>query len=327
MIHRLCKTLVLALPLWCAAGTTHAQETAFPARSVRIDSPFPAGSGPDAVARILAEKLQGYWNQSVVVDARPGANGVIAIDAARRAPADGYELVIVDNGHVTINPSLFSRLPYDMDRDLAPVALIFRVPFYITVGSNSTVKSVKDLIAEAKARPGTVSYGIPFVGSPAHLGNALFESMSGTKMVSVPFKETSQLFSSVSNGDVDWALGTFATTGPFVRGGKLKLLAVAADKRADTTPDVPTVAEVSGLRGYEVNAWVGVLAPKATPPAVLDRLNRDFNKALNDPGVRGKMLAIGIEPAAGSRSEFAQTIKDDTKKYSQLVKSSGIKVE
>jgi tripartite-type tricarboxylate transporter receptor subunit TctC len=299
----------------------------FPTHSVRITSPFPTGSGPDVVARILAEKLQSYWNQPVVVEARPGANGVIAIDAVKRAAADGHELVIVDNGHVTVNPSLFSKLPYDVDRDLAPVALVYRVPFFITVSTASPIQTVPDLIAAAKDKPGTLSYGTPFIGSPAHLGSALFEAMSGTKMNNIPFKETSQLFSSVASGDVTWALGTYATTGPLVRSGKLRLVAVAASKRTASNPDVPTVAEVARMPGYEVNAWVGMFAPKNTPAATLEKINADVNRALGDTEVRQKMMAIGNEPTPGPRAEFASVLREDTKKYAALVKSTGIKVD
>jgi tripartite-type tricarboxylate transporter receptor subunit TctC len=222
---------------------------------------------------------------------------------------------------------LFSKLPYDVDRDLAPVALVYRVPFFITVSTASPIQTVPDLIAAAKDKPGTLSYGTPFIGSPAHLGSALFEAMSGTKMNNIPFKETSQLFSSVASGDVTWALGTYATTGPLVRSGKLRLVAVAASKRTASNPDVPTVAEVARMPGYEVNAWVGMFAPKNTPAATLEKINADVNRALGDTEVRQKMMAIGNEPTPGPRAEFASVLREDTKKYAALVKSTGIKVD
>jgi len=304
-----------------------AQAQEFPSKPVRVTSPFPVGSGPDVVVRMLSEKLQSYWSQSVVVDTKAGANGVIAIDQTKRSNPDGHDLLILDNGHATIIPNLYKKLSYDVDRDLAPITLVMSVPFFVTTASDGPIKSVSDLISASKAKPGAISYGTPFIGSPAHLGSALFESMSATKMINTPFKETSQLFTSVANGNVTWALGTFATTGPFVRSGKLKLLAVGAPKRSSSAPDVPTVDEEAKFSGFEVISWVGLFAPIGTPPTTLDKINRDFARALNETDIRQKMMSMGIEATPSSRGDFSKVINQDTKKYGDLIKSTDIKVD
>ena len=307
--------------------TLSAQAQEFPSKPIRITSPFPVGSGPDVVVRILSEKLQSYWSQSVVVDTKAGANGVLAIDQTKRSNPDGHDLLILDNGHATIIPNLYKKLTYDVDRDLAPITLVMSVPFFVTTSSDGPIKSVADLIAVSKSKPGVISYGTPFIGSPAHLGSALFESMSGTKMINTPFKETSQLFTSVANGNVSWALGTFATTGPFVRSGKLKLLAVGASKRSSSAPDVPTVDEEAKFLGFEVISWVGLFAPIGTPSTALEKINRDFARALNETDIRQKMMSMGIEATPSSRGEFTKVISQDTKKYGDLIKSTDIKVD
>src|SRR5215212_3501818 len=199
-MKRILMACLIALPLAVAAQT-------FPTKTVRIISPYPTGAGPDTVARLLADKLAKSWGQQVIVEARPGGNGFIAIEAVKSGARDGHEIVMVDSGHVAVNPSLFKRLPYDVDKDFAPAALVYRTDFLIDV---------------AKKHPGRVSYGTPFVGSPSHLGSALLELRTGTQMIHVPFKETSQMTAAVANGDVGWTLTTLATAGPLVRAGKVK---------------------------------------------------------------------------------------------------------
>jgi tripartite-type tricarboxylate transporter receptor subunit TctC len=308
----------------CAAAAG-AQE--FPAKQVRILSPFPSGSGPDVVSRLLADKLSRSWSQQVIVEARPGGNGVIAIEAMKNGAKDGHDLVVVDNGHVTINPSLFKKLSYNVERDLAPASLVFRTPFFIAVSAAGPIKSVPDLIAAAKAKPGSVSYGTPFVGSPSHLGSALFESMTGTQMLHVPFKETAQLFNSIGTGEVTWGLGTLATTGPMVRAGKVRLVAVAAPQRLATHPDIPTVAEAGGPAGYEVTGWVAFFGPSSAPAANLEKINRDVNRALNESDVRERMTAVGFQPLTEPRDALVKLLQADTKKYAELVKRTGATID
>ena len=301
----------------------HASAQDFPTRTVRIVSPFPGGSGPDAAARVLAERLGRDWHQSVFVEPKPGAGGFLAVESVKNGAQDGHDLLIAENGLITISPSLFKKLPFDVDRDLAPAALFFRTPFFITVAANGPIQSTAQLIAAARAAPGMLTYGTPRVGSTPHLGSAQFEALTQTKMTHVPFKETTQLFTSVATGDVSWALGTVATTGALVRSGKLKLIAVAAPSRLSSHPDVQTVAESGGPNGYEVSAWVGLFARKGTPAATLDKIQRDVAKALAEPEVRDRLAAIGYEPVVASREEFAAVIRSDTRKNAELVARTG----
>lgn len=294
---------------------------------MRIITPYPSGTGPDTVARMIGEKIAKATNHPVVVDPRPGGNGFIAAEAVRKAPPDGSELLLVDNGHVAINPSLFSKLPYDVERDFAPVSLVFRTPFFVVVSSSSPFQSVADLISAAKAKPGEISYGTPFVGSPSHLGSAALEFQTGTRMIHVPFKETSQLWTSVATGEVTWSLGTVASTRAFVQSGRLKLLAIAATQRLPTQPNIPTVSELGGPAGYEVNAWVALLAPRATPPQVVQRLNGEVVKALQDKEIVERFSALGFESTPSTPAQLADLIRVDTRKYAEVVKRVGAKAD
>ena len=312
--------LLAALPTLVAAQT-------FPTKTVRIISPYPTGAGPDTVARLLADKLAKSWGQQVIVEARPGGNGFIAIEAVKKGAADGHDLVMVDSGHVAVNPSLFKRLPYDVDKDLAPAALIYRTDFLIAVSANGRYATVGQVIEAAKKQPGKVSYGTPFVGSPSHLGSALLELRTGTQMVHVPFKETSQMTAAVANGEVDWTLTTLATAGPLVRAGKVKFIGIAAKSRLAAAPEIPTVVEAGGPADYEVNAWVAWLAPKTTLAAAIATINRDVNRALGEPDVRERLATFGFTPLPSSPQALADLIRADTAKYAELVRKTGATID
>ncbi len=296
---------------------------AFPTKPVKFTSPYPSGSGPDVVTRLIADKLARYWNQTVTVEARPGANGFIAIEAVKRATPDAHELTVVDNGHVAIFPHLFKKIPYDVEKDLAPVALVYRTDFLVAVAAGGTIKTVGELIAAAKANPGKVSYGTPFVGSPSHLGSALLELMTGTQMLHVPFKETSQMVASVASGDVTWTLSTIATTGPMVRAGKVKLIGLAAKNRLASHPDIPTVLESGGPADYEVNGWVAFLTARGAPAESINAINRDVGRALGEPDVRERFAAFGFLPIPTSPQALTELIRSDSKKFGDLVRRTG----
>ena len=219
----------LATALGCVPQFASAQ--AFPSKPVRIITPFPVGGGPDGVARLVADKLSKSWGQPVVVENRPGGNGFIAIDAFKRGAKDGHDLIVLDNVHLAAYPSLFKKLPYDTAKDFDTLLPLFKTHFFFTVGTGSKYKTVADIVADAKARPGKLNYGSWSVGNPVHLGSELFESATGTQMEHVIFKETTQLYTSVSTGEIDFALGSAATAGPLYRAGKLRLLAFAGPQR------------------------------------------------------------------------------------------------
>jgi tripartite-type tricarboxylate transporter receptor subunit TctC len=310
--------LLIALPLAAAAQT-------FPTKTVRIISPYPTGSGPDTVARLLAEKLAKGWGQQVIVEARPGGNGFIAIDAVKKG--DAHDVVMVDNGHIAINPALFKRLPYDVEKDFQPAALIYRTDFLIAVAANSPYKTVGELISAAKANPGKISYATPFVGSPSHLGSALLEMRTGTQMLHVPFKETSQMVASVGNGEVTWTLTTLATGGALVRAGKVKVIAVAAKSRLAAAPDIPTVLESGGPADYEVNGWVAFLSPRAAPADAVAAINASVNRALAEPDIRERLATVGFTPLPSSIGELQKMIRADTAKFSELVRKTGATID
>jgi tripartite-type tricarboxylate transporter receptor subunit TctC len=321
MYKRLFLGFGAAMGLAIVSGQVASQT--FPTQPVRIISPFPAGAGPDVVARIVGEKMSASLKQSVIVDPRPGANGFIAAGAVKQAAPSGYDLLLADVGHLAISPSLFKKLPYDPKSDFVPVGGVYRTSFFIAVGANSPYKTVKDLLAAATASPGKLSYASNSVGGPLHLGAAQVESASGTKMLHVPFKELSQMYGAVSTGDVDWAMASIASAGPLMRAGKLRFIAIADDSRSPALPDVPTLEEVGGPKGVEARTWVALVAPKGTPAATIDVLNRSLNDALKLPDVAEKMAAIGFVPFAIPPAALTSLIERDTRLYADMVKRTG----
>ena len=310
--------------LGLSAGPVSAQ--AFPAQAVRIISPFPAGSGPDVVARIIGDKLTGSWKQSVVIDARPGANGFLAANAVKAAAPTGYDLLLADVGHLAISPSLFKKLPYDPKADYVPVSGVYKTSFFVVVGTNSPIKSIKDLMAAA-ATPGKVTYASSSVGGPLHLGAAQIEAALGAKMVHVPYKEISQLYAAVSTGEVDWALGSIASAGPLLRAGKLRFIAIADTTRSANMPDVPTFEQSGGPKPVVANTWVVLMAPKGTPAPVTTALNRSINDVLKLPEVVDKFSTFGFVPWVTTPDDVAKTIDTDTVSNAALVKRTGASVD
>jgi len=318
-----CFVAVLAAALVTAAA--HAQQ--YPTKPVKVITPFPAGSGPDAALRVVADKLSKSWGQQVLVENRPGANGFIALGAAKAAPADGYTLAQASSAQLATHPLVYKSLPYDPAKDFEPVTPLFRNHFFVVVGVASPFKSVGELVDAAKRKPGDMTYGSEFIGSPGHLGSALLESATGTQMMHVPFKETTQLFTAVGTGDVQWAFGTAGTAGATLRAGKVKFLALAAPKRLPQFPNVPTVAESGGPASFEVAAWTGMLAPRGTPKALVDRIGRDIAKILAEPDVRERFAAFGYEAFPQSSAEMAATIEADRKRYDEVIRRLNLSLD
>jgi len=324
---RLARWMGSALALLAAAAGPAAFGQAFPSKAVRIDAPFSAGAGPVTFTRVMADKLSKAWSQPVIVEPKPGGSGFLAIEAVKAAVPDGHELLVASNAHVAINPALYRTLPYDPDKDLVPVAMFYRTPFFIVVSVNGPYPSVPALIAAARANPGTVSYGSSYVGSPSHLGSAELEYRTGTKMIHVPYRDQSQMYVAIANGDVGWAFSTLGSALPLIQAGKIKILAIAAKERLKTLPDVPTIGEAGGPAGLEVDSWLGLMAPRGTPPEVVRRINADVNRALADPDVLEQMRKLGFEAAPGTPEQFAAAIADDVKRYGELVRRTGAKAD
>nr|WP_260602501.1 tripartite tricarboxylate transporter substrate binding protein [Variovorax sp. MHTC-1] len=299
----------------------------FPSKPVRIITPFPVGGGPDGVARLVADKLSRAWGQPVVVENRPGGNGFIAIDAWKRGAKDGHDLLVLDNVHLAAYPALFKKLPYDPAKDFDALLPLFKAYFFFTVPANSKYKTVGDLIADAKANPGKLNYGSWSVGNPVHLGSELFESATGTQMEHVIYKETTQLYTSVSTGELAFALGTSATAGPLQRAGKLRFLAAAAPQRVAAFPDVPTVAESGGPKGFEVTGWNAIAVPQGLPAAVTDKIKRDIEKGLAEADVQEKFKSFGYEPFPTTREQFNQFVQSETRRFGEVIKKANVSLD
>ncbi|RZI94099.1 MAG: tripartite tricarboxylate transporter substrate binding protein [Variovorax sp.] len=308
-------------------ATASAQATAFPGKPVRIITPFPVGGGPDGVARLVADKLSRAWGQPVVVENRPGGNGFIAIDAFKRGAKDGTDLIVLDNVHLAAYPALFKKLPYDPAKDFDAILPLFKTYFFFTVPTNSKYKTVGDLIADAKANPGKLNYGSWSVGNPVHLGSELFESATGTQMEHVVYKETTQLYTSVATGELAFALGSAATAGPLQRGGRVRFLASASPTRTAAFPDVPTVAESGGPKGFEVIGWNALAAPKGLPPAVAAKIKTDVEKALAEPDVAEKFKSFGYEPFPTTRAQFDQFVGAETQRFGDVIRKANVSLD
>lgn len=315
----------LAWALLLVACGAFAQE--FPSKPVRIVSPYPAGLTPDVAARALADRLSRTWNQPVIIEARPGANGFLAMSQAKKAAPDGYELAVAGQAHLAINPRLFKSVPYDPEKDFAPVSTIYRTVFVIFVSTAGPYGSVRDLIAAAKSSQRKLSYSSPYIGSPPHLGAARLAYLAGAEMVHVPFKETAQIFTAVANGDVDFALSAAGAAQGLVKAGKLKIIAVTARTRDPDRPDIPTVEQAGGPAGCEADTWVSLVAPHGTPEGLALRVSRDIAAALADPDVRERFKGAGVDPMPSTPAELSGLVKRDLAAYGDIIQRTGVTAE
>lgn len=316
----LCAATVLATPLAQAADP-------FPNKPVTLFTAFAPGSGPDAVLRLVADKLGKTWNQRVLVENRPGGGGFIAIEAARRAAPDGYTLLQLDSEHLAALPHLYKARGFDTLKTFEPTAALFRTPFMLAVPAASKWKGVGDLVAAAKAEPGRVSFGSWGIGSPGHLGGEQLEMLSGTEMQHVPFREVSQLYTSVGAGDVAWSFASIPSSQGAYKAGKLRYIAVAAAKRIAQLPDVPTMAEAGGPAGLEVNSFVVLVAPRGLPAAVRDKIDADVRKALAEPDVKARFETFAFENIGWAPQEIERQAQLKSAVYADLVKRKSISLE
>lgn len=304
------------------AAAANAQS--YPSKIVKITAPYSSGAAPAVFMHVVAESLSRIWGQQVIVDAKPGASGFIAVAEVKSAAADGYNLLAMANSHVAINPALYGdKLPYDPVKDFVPAAMLFYTHFFITVSTSGPYQTVPALIAAAKANPGKLSYGSSYVGSPSHLGAAEFEYLTGTKMIHVPFKDQSQMYVQIANGDLVWAFSTLGSALPLIRAGRIKLIAIGANERLKTLPDVPTIGEAGGPSGLVVDSWIGLFAPHGTPPEVVRTINNGVNKALGTPEVLERLKTFGFEGAPVTPEKFAEVIRADQKRYAEIVHRTG----
>lgn len=318
----LCTLAALAATL-LPIGQEAAAAGEYPNKMVRVVVPFPAGGSIDMVSRLLAEKLTDELRQTVIVDNRPGASGLIGMDQVAKAPKDGYTVVMAPFSLATA-AHLFEKMPFDPMADLAAVVRVADQPNVLVVNpSRVSANSVKDLIAAAKAQPGKLSVGTSGVGNPQDLSARVFMSATGTDMVNVPYKGGAPALSDLVGGHIDLMFETSPTAVPYVKSGKLKALAVTSDKRLPGLPDVPTVAE-AGVPNYKAVYWMGLLAPSGTPEPVIERLNAATRKVLAMPDVRQRLHDMSLTPVGGSPREFETFIKSESAFYAKLVKDLNI---
>jgi tripartite-type tricarboxylate transporter receptor subunit TctC len=323
MRKRLLQTIGMAIAIACSATPAPAQT--FPVKPVRMIVPYAAGGGADIVGRLVAQRLGDGWGQTVVVDNRPGASGNIGTEIVARAPADGYTLLLVGPNH-TVNSSLYSKIAFDPVKDFAPISVVTSAPYLLLVNPSVGVNSIADLIALAKARPGKVLYASAGNGTAGHLGMELIKTMAVIDMVHIPYKGSPPALTDLIAGQVSAAFDNVLSAAPHVKAGKLRAIAVSTAKRSTAVADVPTVAE-SGLPGFEVAVWQGILAPAGTPKAVVDTLYRAIVAALGRADMKERMAANGTDIIGNSPAEFAAFIKTDIVKWAKVVKSSGARVD
>lgn len=296
---------------------------AFPQRAVRIVVPYAVGIGPDVVARSLADRLQQLWGQSVVVDNRPGASGIVAFAEVRRVPPDGHTLFLADTATLAVNPLLHASLPYDPARDLVPLSLLFRATFLLWVGSGNRLRTLAELIETARRAPNGVSYASLGNGHPSHVAVEAFAAAAGLKMLHVPFKDAGALFTAVSKGDVDLTAFSLNTMAGLMNGGRVRPLAVAAARRLPALPDTPTLREAGGPP-LEMHPWAALMALAGTPAAVLDQLQHDVVAALSSPDVLARAETAGFEVTPSTPQALRERIEADVALYRPLVAAGRI---
>jgi len=306
-----------------AAGALHAFAQEYPAKSVHVVITFPPGSATDIVGRVVCQKLSEFWGQPVVVENRGGAGGSIGTAIVAKAAPDGYTLLINSSAHA-VNPAIYAKLPYDTLKDFVEIAPLAGQPNVLVVPPNSPYKSVADLIAAAKAKPGAINFASAGVGSGTHLNLEKFKLATGTNVTHIPYKGTQEVLTDLLGGRVDFYFAPISAAISAMRSGKLRPLAVSTAKRSSQLPDVPTVAE-SGAPGFEFTLWFGLWAPAGTPANIVDKINKDVNRAVADPGVSAQLAKLGNDTMSMSSAEFGKFVRREIDDYAKVIKAAGIK--
>jgi tripartite-type tricarboxylate transporter receptor subunit TctC len=318
------RRLIILCVIAAAPAVTLAQT--YPSRPIRIIAQFQPGTSTDILARVVAQKLTESWGQQVVVDNRPGAGAVIGTEIGARAAPDGYTLTMGVSSAFGINPTLYSKLPYDAVRDFAPISNIALTPQTLVASPSFAAKTVKELVAAAKAKAGGLNYASLGGGSTSHLTMEMFKSAAGIQLAHVPYKGSPAAHADVMTGQVPIMFDAIPAVLPHVKSGKLRGLGIGTLKRSPFLPELPTIAE-SGYPGFEAVGWIGIVAPAKTPEAVLDKLNAEIVRMLQQPDVKQRLDALAFTPVGGTRTEFAAFIKSEIAKWGKAVKESGAKAD
>jgi tripartite-type tricarboxylate transporter receptor subunit TctC len=321
---RQAATIVLLALISGAAPCAQAQ--AWPAKPIRMVVPFPPGGGVDFAARVLGKPLSERLGQPIVIENRAGANGIIAMEAIKLAPADGYTLGTVSNGPLVINPSMYLKLPYDALRDYAPVGRMVNFPLLLVAHPSVAARNVSELIGLARANPGLLTYSSPGIGNGSHLAGELFASLAKVKLVHVPYKGTAPAVTALLAGEVSLSFSSIPSILPHIRADKLRALGVGDASRVPSLPEFPTIAE-SGVPGYEAFSWAGLIAPAGTPGAIVARLNRELGEILRQKDIVEQLGRDGTVPVSDSPEEFAAYIRAELRKWASIVQLANIKPE
>ena len=320
-VEKRALTALSAIFFSVCLGEAAAQQ--YPAKPVRVIVPFGAGGPADIYARYLAQRLQEPLGQTFVVDDRPGAGSIIGTDLVAKSPADGYTLLLMSNTH-TVNESLVPKKPFALMKDFVPIAPINYSDLVLVVHPSVPAKSIKELVALAKARPNGLNYASSGTGTPYHMAGELFKSMAGVQIVHIPHKGSGEARTSVMSGQVEVMSDAITTMAPMARAGRVRALGTTGLKRSTVLPDVPTISE-AGVKGYETTIWLGIMAPAGTPKPVVDRLNAEIVKIVSRPDVKKAWNEQGAEPMAMTPAEFEKYLNADIAKWANVVKVAGVK--
>jgi len=316
------KVIAAACGAWCLIGVASAQN--YPTKTIRIIVPYPAGGTSDILARLLSAKLNDVFGQTLIVDNRPGANGNIGADLVAKSAPDGYTLLLADLGALTISPSIY-KLPFDVIKDFAPVTMVTYSPHLLAVHPAVPVKTVKELVALAKSKPGLLNFAVSGIGGAPHLAGVAFEAQTGVKWTYIPYKGGSDAIIGLASGQADAIFNGMLATYPHVKSGKLKLIAVSSSKRVASIPDVPTVAE-AGLKDFETGSWQGVVAAAGTPKDIVGRLNGEISRVLGTPDMKENLAKQGAEVYTMTPEQLGNWLKTEIDKWAKVVKAANLKL-
>jgi tripartite-type tricarboxylate transporter receptor subunit TctC len=301
-------------------------QDSYPAKPIRLTVPFPPAGGTDVLSRALAQSIAANTKWLIVIDNRPGAGGNIGLDALAKSPPDGYNIAMGQTANLAVNPALYASMPFDPLKDFEPIALVSSQPLILVVAAGSPYRTLKDLVAAAKAKPGQLNMGSPGSGTIGHIGGELFQRRAGVKFAHIPYKGAGPVVTDLMGGSVDLYFGNTQSVDSLVKAGRIRALAVTSPRRLKNLPDVPTISE-SGYPGFEAATWSGLVAPKGTPKAIVERLNAETNKALKSPEMIARLDADGSDTLGGSPQRFADFLKSEHAKWGAVIREAGIKLE
>ena len=321
-MNKLCAATLFA----CAVFSGAANAQSYPAKTVRWVVPFPPGGGTDTISRTLAQKLTEAWGQQVIADNRPGSGGTIGLAVAAKLPADGYNIVLGQLANVAIAPALYPKLPYDPVKDLQPVTLVLTSPLILVVHPSVPAKNTRELLALAKAKPGSLTFGSPGNGTTGHLGTELLQHAAKVKMTHIPYKGAQPAFTGLLGGEIAIYMSSVPPAQPMINAGRVRAIGVTSATRMASLPQVPTIAE-TGVPGYEVTNWYGVMMPVGVPKDILTKVNADLVKILKQPEVQQRFASEGGDVTPNTPEQFGTFIRNEIAKWGKAVRESGAKVD